>query len=108
MFITLVLLKFTHIIYQGGVNLNNYYPNQLYKGNNTYYRASTNNQNNFDDRSLLLPFLVGAAVAFPIGYIASNTNKNQYYNQPYNYPYPQYQQYLYYPQYPYQQPYYPY
>ncbi|MBQ9124549.1 MAG: hypothetical protein IJY14_02545 [Acholeplasmatales bacterium] len=45
-----------------------------------------------DNRSLLLPFLVGAAVAFPIGYIASNTKNNQgYYQAPPQYyaPYPQ-------------------
>lgn len=42
-----------------------------------------------DDRGLLLPFLVGAAVAFPIGYIASNTNKNNtQYNMPANYQQP--------------------
>jgi hypothetical protein len=66
-----------------------------------FYRANQPMVRTSDDgRSLLLPFLVGAAVAFPIGYIASNTNnKGQY---------PYYQQ-PYYPQYPpyYQQPYYP-
>ena len=42
-----------------------------------YYR-------NEDNRSLLLPILLGAAVGFPFGYIASNTNKQQisYYPQP--------------------------
>ena len=50
-----------------------------------YYR-------NEDNRSLLLPILLGAAVGFPFGYIASNTNKqNQY---PY-YPQPIYQQPIY-------------
>ena len=73
------------------------YPNfnpkyNVYRANQPMIRTSD------DGRSLLLPFLVGAAVAFPIGYIASNTNKN---------PYPYYQQ-PYYPQYPpyYQQSYY--
>ncbi len=42
-----------------------------------------------DGRGLLLPLLFGAAVGFPIGYIASNTNKN---NQGYGYPYPVYPQ----------------
>ena len=42
-----------------------YYP-QTY-----YYRGE-------DNRGLLLPLLVGAAVGFPFGYIASNTNKNNY------------------------------
>ena len=41
-----------------------YYP-QTY-----YYRGE-------DNRGLLLPLLVGAAVGFPFGYIASNTNKKQ-------------------------------
>ena len=45
------------------------YPQQCYR----QYRGQINQ--NVEDRSLLLPFLVGAAVAFPIGYIASNTNK---------------------------------
>ncbi len=54
-----------------------------------------------DGRGLLLPLLFGAAVGFPIGYIASNTNKNQGYGyppvypQPYMMPYP-----MQYPQYP--------
>lgn len=56
-----------------------------------------------DDSRNLLPFLVGAAVAFPIGYIASNTNKFNYQQMPY--PYPMYPQYPAYPQYPsYQMP----
>ena len=66
----------------------------------TYNYRSGNKDN---DRSLLLPFLVGAAVAFPIGYIASNTNKPGY-----AMPYPQQMQYGYpygYPLMP-QQPYY--
>ena len=49
-----------------------------------YYR-------NDDNRNLLLPILLGAAVGFPFGYIASNTNKQnqipyypqQYYQIPY-------------------------
>ena len=53
-----------------------------------------------DDRNLLFPLLFGAAVGFPFGYIASNTNKNQ------NYPYPYYPQpYPMYPMYPPQYPY---
>ncbi len=69
----------------------------------TYYRGD-------DNRGLLLPLLVGAAVGFPFGYIASNTNKN---NQMVYPSYPAYQPYPYYPtppmQYPYQPyPYYPY
>ncbi len=64
-----------------------------------YYR-------NDDNRNLLLPILIGAAVGFPFGYIASNTNKqNQmpYYQQPiYQVPYqptpmPYYQPNYYYP-----------
>ena len=51
-----------------------------------YYR-------NEDNRSLLLPILLGAAVGFPFGYIASNTNKQQV---PY-YPQPMYQQPIPYP-----------
>lgn len=81
----------------------------MYPNYNQNFRAYPSNQmmrTSDDGRSLLLPFLVGAAVAFPIGYIASNTNnKNQYpyYQQPYNY-YPQYppyyqQQSYYYPTY---------
>ena len=49
-----------------------------------------------EDSRSLLPFLVGAALAFPVGYIASNTNKNNYpmnYQYPPVYPYPQYPQY---------------
>ena len=49
---------------------------------NYYYRKE-------DNRSLLLPLLVGAAVGFPFGYIASNTNKNNqmpYYSYPPQYP----------------------
>ena len=49
-----------------------------------------------DNRGLLLPLLVGAAVGFPFGYIASNTSKN---NMPY-YPPMQMQPYPYYPSYP--------
>jgi len=47
-----------------------------------------------DGRNILLPLLFGAAVGFPFGYIASNTNKNNqmpyypYYQQPYYIPYP--------------------
>lgn len=60
-----------------------------------------------DERGLLLPFLVGAAVAFPIGYIASNTNKNnQNYSMPYQMPYQPYQPMMYQPYQP--MPYYPY
>ena len=56
---------------------------------------------NEEGRNLLLPLLFGAAIGFPFGYIASNTNKN---NQvPY---YPMYQQPYYMPPYP-QMPYYP-
>ena len=51
---------------------------------NVYYR-------NDDNRGLLLPLLVGAAVGFPFGYIASNTNKNN--QMPYYQPYPMYQTY---------------
>ncbi|MCI9182244.1 MAG: hypothetical protein HFG91_05020 [Acholeplasmatales bacterium] len=69
-----------------------YYP-QTY-----YYRGE-------DNRGLLLPLLVGAAVGFPFGYIASNTNKNNYNYTPMPYPvqpYPMYPQPVpYYPQYPY-------
>lgn len=50
-----------------------------YYSNPVYYRD--------DNRGLLLPFLVGAAVAFPIGYIASNTNKNQMVPMGYGYGY---------------------
>lgn len=61
-----------------------------YYNNPIYYRD--------DNRGLLLPFLVGAAVAFPIGYIASNTNKNQM--VPMNYGYqPMYNPYYMYPYY---------
>lgn len=49
-----------------------------------YYR-------NDDGRGLLLPLLVGAAVGFPFGYIASNTSKNNQHPMPY-YPYPVMQQ----------------
>jgi hypothetical protein len=79
------------------------YPNYNLKTN--YYRANQPMIRTSDDgRSLLLPFLVGAAVAFPIGYIASNTkNQYPYYQQPYypqhpQYP-PYYQQSYYYPTY---------
>jgi hypothetical protein len=82
------------------------YPN--YNPNFRNYPSNPMIRTSDDGRSLLLPFLVGAAVAFPIGYIASNTNnKNQYPyypQQPYNY-YPQYtpyypqQSYNYYPTY---------
>ena len=63
---------------------------------------------NEDGRNLLLPLLFCAAVGFPFGYIASNTNKNnqQYYptyQQPYYIPY---QPMPYYPPYPYYGPYY--
>ena len=64
------------------------YPQHCYR----QYRGQINQH--VEDRSLLLPFLVGAAVAFPIGYIASNTNKQQaYYQMPYQQPYPMYYQY---------------
>lgn len=74
-----------------------YYPQTTY-----YYRGD-------DSRSLLLPLLVGAAVGFPFGYIASNTNKNNYNNYGYSpmpYPMQQYPMYpappmQYYPPYPY-------
>ena len=46
-----------------------------------YYR-------NEDNRNLILPILLGAAVGFPFGYIASNTNKQ---NQMPYYPQPMYQ-----------------
>ena len=46
-----------------------------------YYR-------NDDNRNLLLPILLGAAVGFPFGYIVSNTNKQT--QMPY-YPQPMYQ-----------------
>ncbi len=70
-----------------------YYP-QTY-----YYRGE-------DSRGLLLPLLVGAAVGFPFGYIASNTNKNNYTYNPMPYPIQQYPSYPvqpmpYYPPYPY-------
>lgn len=57
------------------------------------------NSNNLDSRNgLLLPLLFGAAVGFPLGFIASNTKNQGYGYQPYPQPY--------YPQYPvYQQPY---
>ena len=60
-----------------------------------YYRSNTN-----DERNLLLPLLLGAAVGFPIGYISSNKN-NQYPYFP-TYP-PQYNNYIPqpYPIYPY-------
>ena len=51
-----------------------------------YYRGE-------DNRSLLLPLLVGAAVGFPFGYIASNTNKNNYGYGPMPYPVQQYPMY---------------
>lgn len=77
--------------------------NQYYKG--TFYPFKPNNirLNNYsDDRTgLLLPLLFGAAVGFPIGYIASNSNKNQSY-----YPMmPYYPMNPYYPTMPYQYPY---
>lgn len=62
----------------------------------TYYRGE-------DNRGLLLPLLVGAAVGFPFGYIASNTNKNN--QMPY---YPPYQPYPVYTTPPMQYPYMPY
>lgn len=69
---------------------------------NVYYRGD-------DNRGLLLPLLVGAAVGFPFGYIASNTSKNN--QMPYAQPYPMYPTYPAYPmaqppqvQYPYYQP----
>ena len=76
------------------------YPN--YKIN--YYRQNQPMIRTSDDgRNLLLPFLVGAAVAFPIGYIASNTNNKNpypYYQQPYYQQYqPYYPQPYYYPTY---------
>lgn len=52
--------------------------NQIISSYPAYYRSQ-------DGRGLLLPLLVGAAVGFPFGYIASNTNKN---NQMPYYPYP--------------------
>lgn len=72
--------------------------NKIYKGNTPMFRTLE------DNRNLLLPFLVGAAVAFPIGYIASNTNKNTYPYYPQQMPYypqpsPYYQQQYYYPTY---------
>lgn len=69
-----------------------------YYNNPVYYRD--------DNRGLLLPFLVGAAVAFPIGYIASNTNTNKSQmmtmNYGYGYSYPMHNPYMY----PYPIPYY--
>lgn len=65
---------------------------KFYTGNVPYYRNA-----NIDDRNgLLLPLLFGAAVGFPLGFIASNS-KNQgsgypMYPQPYYQPYPVYQQ----------------
>ena len=47
-----------------------------------YYR-------NDDNRNLILPILLGAAVGFPFGYIASNTNKQN--QMPYYPPQPYYQ-----------------
>ena len=50
---------------------------------------------NEEGRNLLLPLLFGAAIGFPFGYIASNTNKNNQmpyypmYQMPYYMPYPQ-------------------
>ena len=64
----------------------------LKNGNNINLRNG-----NIDDRNgLLLPLLFGAAVGFPLGFIASNS-KNQgsgypIYPQPYYQPYPVYQQ----------------
>ena len=57
----------------------------------TPYKNNFRSQNKVDDRNIL-PFLVGAAIGLPIGFIASN-NKNYY-------PYPAYPQ-----QVPYQMPY---
>lgn len=52
-----------------------------------YYSPSYPMYRKDDGRGLLLPLLVGAAVGFPFGYIASNTSKNN--NQmPYYYPQP--------------------
>lgn len=66
-----------------------YYGSRYYTPATSYMRSS----NKDDGRGLLLPLLFGAAVGFPIGYIASNTsNKNQGYGyapQPYMMPYPQ-------------------
>lgn len=58
----------------------------------TYYYRSSSSDNS---RGLLLPLLVGAAVGFPFGYIASNTSHNhqgQPYYPVYQQPYPMYQQ----------------
>ena len=56
-----------------------------------YYKTPIYYRND-DNRNLLLPILLGAAVGFPFGYIASNTNKQNvmpYYPQPiYQMPYP--------------------
>lgn len=65
---------------------------------NVYYRGE-------DNRGLLLPLLVGAAVGFPFGYIASNTSKNNQMNYPAYPMYPPYPMYQTPPvQYPYYQP----
>ncbi len=85
------------------------YPYNYIRGCQPTFRNSVNKVNNEEDRSLLLPLLFGAAVGFPLGFIASN-NKNQgyypQYQQPY-YPQPVIYQQPYYPQQiPYQQPYY--
>lgn len=73
-----------------------YYPQTTY-----YYRSGE------DNRGLLLPLLVGAAVGFPFGYIASNTNKNNYNYGPVPYPVQQYPMYPMQPM-PYYPTYYPY
>ena len=72
---------------------------QYYQPSSSYYYRGE------DNRGLLLPLLVGAAVGFPFGYIASNTNKNNY-NYPM--PYPVYPQYPVYPSQPMPYPYSPY
>lgn len=70
-----------------------YKPGFLPVKNNVLYRG---NQIGDDRNGLLLPLLFGAAIGFPFGYIASNSNKNYpVYQQPY---YPPYQPY---PQQPY-------
>ena len=55
-----------------GFNRCNYYPQ---------YRNTVKGPNKEDERNII-PFLVGAAIGLPIGFIASN-NKNNYYPKPY-------------------------
>lgn len=82
------------------------YPYNFLRGCQPNFRNTNKPMNTDEDRSLLLPLLFGAAVGFPLGFIASNTKTQGYpqYQQPY-YPQPIVYQQPYYPQQiPYQQP----